>query len=159
MSLLKFTVVCVAALAICGCDQGQPTPDKQATTVVSAADFAATKKDAESGDAEAQNDLGVMYRDGEGVPQDDAEAVKLLRLAADQGYATAQYNLGVMYYDGQGVPKDLVEAYAWWFIAAAGGDADAVNNRDVAASEFTPEQLSQGQKRATELLEKIGSGK
>ena len=26
MRLLKFAVVCVAALAICGCDQGQPTP-------------------------------------------------------------------------------------------------------------------------------------
>ena len=61
MSLLKFTVVCVAALAICGCDQGQPTPDKQATTAVPAADFAVTKKDAESGDAAAQFNRGVMY--------------------------------------------------------------------------------------------------
>ena len=64
-----------------------------------------------------------------------------------------------MYYNGQGVPQDLVEAYAWWFIAAAGGSADAVNNRDIIAGELTPDQLAKGQKRATELLEKISGGK
>ena len=39
---------------------------------------------AELGDAPAQNDLGVMYADGRGVPQDDAEAVRWYRLAAAQ---------------------------------------------------------------------------
>ena len=101
----------------------------------------------------------MTFLAGQGVPQDYAEAVKWYRLAADQGFAAAQFNLGTMYYNGQGVPKDLVEAYAWWFISAAGGDADAANNRNVAASELTPDQLSQTQKRATELLENIGSGK
>ena len=38
---------------------------------------------AEAGDAVAQNDLGVRYDDGRGVPQDDAEAVRWFRLAAD----------------------------------------------------------------------------
>jgi len=83
--------------------------------------------------------------------------LKWYRLAADQGHPVGQLNLGTMYYNGQGVPKDLVEAYAWWFISAAGGDADAANNCSVVARELTPEQLSQGQKRASELLEKISS--
>ena len=118
MRLFKFAVVCVAALAICGCDQGQPTPpaptpDKPATSAVTAIDFAATKKAAEGGDAIAQFNLGAMYDNGQGVPQDVAEALKWYRLAADQGQADAQFNLGVMYYNGQGVPKDLIEAYAW----------------------------------------------
>ena len=39
---------------------------------------------AELGDAPAQNDLGVMYADGRGVPQDDAEAARSYRLAAAQ---------------------------------------------------------------------------
>ena len=39
---------------------------------------------AEQGDAEAQFNLGVRYRDGTGVPQDDAEAVRWYRLAAEQ---------------------------------------------------------------------------
>ena len=48
-------------------------------------------------DGEAQNSLSLMYANGEGVPEDDAEAVKWYRLAADQGDAYAQFNLGVMY--------------------------------------------------------------
>ena len=41
---------------------------------------------AEEGVAEAQFNLGVMYAEGRGVPQDDAEAARWYRLAAEQGY-------------------------------------------------------------------------
>ena len=61
---------------------------------------------AEQGDAQAQYNLGIMYDNGQGVPQDDAEAVKWYRKAAEQGIAKAQYNLGVMYANGRGVPQD-----------------------------------------------------
>ena len=64
-----------------------------------------------------------------------------------------------MYNNGEGVPKDRTEAYAWLSVAAAGGDADAVKVRDIIESELTPDELAEGQKRATELFEKIGSGK
>jgi hypothetical protein len=59
---------------------------------------------AEQGRAFAQYNLGLMYAEGQGVRQDDAEAVKWYRLAAVQGVAFAQYNLGLMYAEGQGVP-------------------------------------------------------
>src|SRR5208282_724350 len=49
------------------------------------------------GNADAQYDLGAMYRDGKGVPQDYAEAVKWWRKAADQGNAHAQGGLGGFY--------------------------------------------------------------
>ena len=65
---------------------------------------------AEQGDGDAQYNIGVKYHDGDGVPQDYAEAVKWYRLAADQGEARAQHNLGMMYYKGEGVPQDVVEA-------------------------------------------------
>ena len=55
---------------------------------------------AEKGGANAQYNLGVMYRSGQGVKQDDAEAVKWYRIAAKQGHAKAQMNLGFMYADG-----------------------------------------------------------
>ena len=58
---------------------------------------------AEQGDAVAQFNLGVMYGRGEGVPEDDAEAVKWYRKAAEQGLASTQFELGVMYYMGEGV--------------------------------------------------------
>ena len=54
----------------------------------------------------AQFNLGLMYDKGEGVPQDDAEAVRWYRLAAEQGHAEAQANLGWMYDAGRGVPQD-----------------------------------------------------
>jgi uncharacterized protein len=49
---------------------------------------------ADKGDGVAQLNLGVMYEDGEGVPQDYTEAVKWYRRAAEQGIVGAQYNLG-----------------------------------------------------------------
>ena len=59
------------------------------------------------GYAPAQYNLGVMYHEGSGVPQDDTEAVKWYRTAAEQGYALAQHNLGLMYQMGLGVPQVL----------------------------------------------------
>lgn len=50
---------------------------------------------AEHGDAAAQYRLGVMYTYGQGVPQDDYEAVKWFRRAAKQGHVQAEYNLGL----------------------------------------------------------------
>jgi len=45
---------------------------------------------AEQGEADVQFNVGLMYDKGKGVPQDDAEAVKWYRKAADQGHADAQ---------------------------------------------------------------------
>ena len=51
------------------------------SAVVSGQDFEETKRLAEQGIAFAQYNLGVMYANGRGVPQNDAEAVKWYRLA------------------------------------------------------------------------------
>ena len=51
-----------------------------------------------------------MYEHGEGVPKDEAEAVKWYRLAAEQGLAMAQFNLGITYASGRGVIEDEAEA-------------------------------------------------
>ena len=50
---------------------------------------------AERGDVEAKYYLGHMYEYGDGFPQDDAEAVRWYRLAANQGIADAQLKFGV----------------------------------------------------------------
>jgi TPR repeat protein len=54
-----------------------------------------------------------MYNSGEGVPRDNAEAVKWYSKAAEQGDANAQYNLGLMYNSGEGIPRDDAEAVKW----------------------------------------------
>lgn len=48
--------------------------------------------DAENGIAKTQSNLGVMYDFGFGVPEDDKEAVKWYRLAAEQGYRYTELN-------------------------------------------------------------------
>ena len=58
--------------------------------------------------------IGIMYHEGEGVKQDDAEAVTWYRLAAEQGYAKAQSNLGSQCREGKGVKQDDKEAVAWY---------------------------------------------
>ena len=89
-----------------------------------------------------------MYANGQGVPQDYAEAVKWYRKAAEQGDAVAQYNLGVMYKKGDGVPQDYVQAHVWFNLAAAKGDKDAVKNRDIVAGKMSPAQIAQAQEMA-----------
>ena len=69
-----------------------------------------------------------MYANGEGVPQDYAEAVRWYRLAAEQGNASAQHNLGLMYANGEGVPQDYAEAVRWYRLAAEQGNASAQVN-------------------------------
>ena len=47
------------------------------------------KRLAKGGDPQAQNNLGVMYRGGLGVPKDDQTAFTWFRLAAERGNAPA----------------------------------------------------------------------
>ena len=104
-------------------------------TAAQSGDFATALKEwkplAEEGNAVAQNNLGLMYHNGWGVPQDYKEAVYWYRLAVEQGYAIAQYNLGLMYEKGKGVPQDDKEAARLYRLAAEQGYADAQGNLGV----------------------------
>jgi TPR repeat protein len=82
-------------------------------------------KAAESGDTEAQNNLGVIYETGRGVTKDLIKAVQWYRKGAKQGNDTAQYNLGVMYENGEGIPQDYKKAVEWYSKAAKQGNSDA----------------------------------
>jgi TPR repeat protein len=83
---------------------------------------------AERGVPGAQYNLGRMYVNGWGVPQDYKTAAKWFTLAAEQGYAEAQFNLGVMYNNGEGVPQDYKTAVKWFTLAAEQGNEYAQYN-------------------------------
>ena len=83
---------------------------------------------AEQGDASAQSNLGVMYDNGWGVPENDKTAVKWYTLAAEQGLASAQFNLGLMNDNGEGVPENDKTAVKWYTKAAEQGLASAQGN-------------------------------
>ena len=91
-------------------------------------EFQQISVDAENGDAKAQYNLGEMYRKGEGVLDNDREAVKWYRKAAEQGLAEAQNALGVMYNRGMGVEQDSKEAVKWYHKAAEQGHAKGQSN-------------------------------
>lgn len=80
---------------------------------------------AETGDAKAQINLGIMYFQGKGVAHDNSEAAKWLQKAAVQGLAAAQSNLGVLYREGLGVKRNYHQAMAWFRLAADQGNTDA----------------------------------
>ena len=107
---------------------------------------------ADQGDAFAQYNLGQMYRRGDGVLQDDAEAVRWYRLAADQGDADAHNNLGYMYQNGQGVLEDNVMAHMWYNIGAANGNELGGTNRDKIANKMTPAAIEKAQAMARECM-------
>ena len=76
------------------------------------------RKAADQGHAQAQCNLGSMYKQGQGVPQSYKAALVWYRKAADQGHADAQFNLGLMYDQGRGVPQNFKEALVWYRKAA-----------------------------------------
>ena len=83
---------------------------------------------AESGVAMAQNTVGRMYLQGQGVPKNPDKALILFRKAAKQGLPNAKNNLGVMYAAGNVVPQDYRQAVVWFREAADQGFALAMNN-------------------------------
>lgn len=83
---------------------------------------------AEMGDAMAQNTLGKMYMQGQGLPLDYNKALLLFRKAAKKNLPNAQNNLGVMYAGGYGVKQDFKQAVSWFEKAAKQNYVVAINN-------------------------------
>ena len=71
---------------------------------------------ADQGHAESQYILSTMYDAGKGVPQDDAQAARWERTAAEQGHVYAQANLSFRCYSA----SDFAGAFEWCQRAADG---------------------------------------
>jgi TPR repeat protein len=78
-------------------------------------------KAAEQGIANAQHNLGFIYDNGQGTPQDYKQAIYWYTKAAEQGNAFAQSNLGLLYNNGNGTPQDYKQAVYWYTKAAKQG--------------------------------------
>ncbi|MGQ0594915.1 MAG: tetratricopeptide repeat protein [Gammaproteobacteria bacterium] len=76
---------------------------------------------ADSGDRNAQYNVGLMHLKGQGVAANDQEAVGWFRKAAGLGQVQAQTFLGALYADGQGVAQDYEQAAYWLAMAAEAG--------------------------------------
>jgi TPR repeat protein len=78
---------------------------------------------AEAGNADAQNRLGLLYHDGQGVPVNYERAKHWFRKAAEQGHAGAQVNLGTLYFLGHGFYQSDQMALFWFRQATEQEDA------------------------------------
>lgn len=127
-----------------GATQAASTPITQATP------FDELHKRAQRGDAYAQWVLGTRYHNGEGVPQNDVEAMRWFERAADQGYSDAQATSGAYYWVGRGVPKDLIKAYFWSTLALNQGDSSMESRLEGLQLQMTPAQVGAAQAEADE---------
>jgi TPR repeat protein len=86
---------------------------------------------ARKGSTEAMWHLGNLYRNGNGVPRDQAEALRWYLKGAEGGNTSATREVGVMYQFGWGVSKDEGEAVRRYRSSAAGGNTTAMNDLGV----------------------------
>lgn len=73
-----------------------------------------------------QYNLALKLDAGEGVGENDAEALRWFRKAAAQGEPDAQYRVALLYAAGEGTELDLAEAHAWLVLAVEQDHKDAV---------------------------------
>lgn len=95
----------------------------QETVAVEKLPVAQLQQLADTGNAAAENELGLRYRLGSDVEKDPGKAVPWFVKAARQGYAEAYLNLGAMAYNGEGLPVNDMNSCVWFTLAADAGEA------------------------------------
>ena len=97
---------------------------------------------ARSGNAEAEELIGVMYAMGLGVEQDYERAFEWYLRSAMKGHPGAQSGVGWYYEVGLGMPSvDLTRAYLWYVLSAIGNDPDAMISQEEVVKKMTKEQI------------------
>ncbi|MGQ3892406.1 tetratricopeptide repeat protein [Legionella sp. CNM-4043-24] len=81
---------------------------------------------AETGDAIAQYNLGLIYENGKGVPVDNKKAMILFEKSAQQGHARSMTQLAGLYFKGQDGKRDDQQALYWYKKAASLGESGAL---------------------------------
>lgn len=104
-------------------------------------------------EAEAQYNLAFMFYGGEGISQDDRQALFWFEQAAKLGHAPAQDTLAYMYLNGRGVDPDRVQAYAWYTLAAENGIFLAKNIADNLRKKMSPTERTHAELLSKEYLE------
>jgi len=101
---------------------------------------------ARSGNADAEELIGVMYALGLGVERDPERAFEWYLRSSMKGHPGAQSGVGWYYEVGLGMPApDLVRAYMWYALSAIGGDPDAAISLEEVVKKMTPEEIARAQ--------------
>ena len=106
----------------------------------SAADLERLEK-AESGNADAQYELGKACLEGNGTAKDPQKGWEWIEKAAKSGNAGAQYEIGKACLEGNGTVKDPQKGWGWIEKAAKGGNKEG---RGVAEEAARPPECLNG---------------
>lgn len=119
---------------------------EEARDLMEAGKFAQAREElwpaARSGNADAEELIGVMYALGLGVERDPERAFEWYLRSAMKGHPGAQSGVGWYYEVGLGMPApDLTRAYMWYVLSAMGGDPDAAISQEEVVKKMTAEQI------------------
>ena len=95
---------------------------------LSVSDLERLEARAKAADPESETMLALAYHAGTLLKRDDANALRLLRLAADRGFVAAQESMGIFCQLGFGMRPDKPQAVSWYTKAAQQGSRDAATN-------------------------------
>jgi hypothetical protein len=88
--------------------------------------YCVLKPYAESGDPEAQYNIGWMYMNGYGLMMNEKLALEWWQQASDQGYTDATFSIAMLYSQGEGqVKADAEQAVEYYLKALEDGHEDA----------------------------------
>lgn len=127
-SALALVICLTSTTAIAGGD----VEYEKARNLFAVGDYAEAAKNlqiaVDKGHSAARLPLAAMYRDGMGVKQNPAAALRLFTISAREGYPSAQFTLGAMYRAGEGSDVNYPLAKKWFLAAARQGDEGSQNN-------------------------------
>ncbi|MCU7837219.1 MAG: sel1 repeat family protein [gamma proteobacterium symbiont of Taylorina sp.] len=113
---------------------------------------------ANKNNANAQFALATLYFDGNGMMQDNSQALTWFRKAAENNHNQAQYNLGIMLANGMSIEADLVEAYAWLKISKNNGYSPAGEVIKQLGAELSSTEKKQTEAKISELKKEFKLG-
>src|ERR1700731_300742 len=112
---------------------------------------------AESGDAAAQFNLGVLFDsreddNGYAIEGNRTQAIKWLLAAAEQGLPRAQSRLAELYAGGPNASGNLVNAFAWFLLATKSSRGihrhQARSEYERISTRLTPAQIIKAKRQA-----------
>jgi TPR repeat protein len=106
---------------------------------------------AEAGNPEAQNTVGFMLENAQGVDLDEAKAEEWYRKAAKQGHAKAQSSLGRLLGPEVEDRERRLESLTWLLVAAKKGEITAQKMLEEIKPGISQDDLAQAQSLASDV--------
>ena len=110
-------------------------------------------RSASGGYPQGAYNLGILYEQGIGVPQNFDNAGQLYTQAANAGHAEATTGLGRLHATGLGTKQDLPRAWAFFSLAVKRGDEAAKAPLGELTALLSEEQFAEARKILVELSE------